>query len=350
MTPKKGLNIPLVTVFDETGAIIEADQRSVVRYAIQNGDGADSVFLCGTTGEFNRMTNQQRQQLFAVGVDEVRRVNATLPDGKSKIEAWVGVTAETKAETLENLRVARELKADLAVIAPLTIRDLPPAEIVDFFRTEIAEVVGDALPISLYDNPDIAYAPDSMGNLTVETIDELRQMPFVVALKASVTREVLQSFLNAFSGADGKPAFDVYYGNAPLIFVMDEMRREAEMDEKTRVAGVVSGTANLFPREWCKAWEAAEKGNVKLIEAYRKAFADFEKLCRSSSEHYATTKLVAGIKRGMFNRQIIDSAAVGAGTPALNVSEADAIDDGLNEIFDALEHIENQTRKFSKDA
>lgn len=349
MTPKKGLNIPLVTIFDETGEIIEADQRRVIRYTIRDGDGADSIFLCGTTGEFNRMTNRQRQQLFAVGIDEVQRVNASLPADK-KIEAWVGVTAETKAETLENLKVARELKADLAVISPLTITDLQPENIVDFFENEIAEIVGDELPISLYDNPDIAANPDVAGNLTVEIIEELRRIPFVVALKASVTREVMQEFMNAFSGANGKPEFDIFYGNAPLIFVMDEMRSVAQMSEQTRIAGVVSGTANVFPHEWKEAWEAAERGDAQSIESYRDAFADFEKLCRSSSENYAMTKLVAGIKRAMYKRKVISSPLVGAGTPALTAEEAKVIDDGIGGIFETLESIENQEQLVATEA
>lgn len=348
MTPKKGLNVPLITVFDEAGNIIEADQRRVIRHTIQDGRGADSIFLCGTTGEFNRMTNAQRQQLFAVGIDETRRVNSELADGVSKIEAWVGVTAETKAETLENIRFARELKADLAVISPLTIADLPPDEIVGFFRDEIAQIVGDGLPISLYDNPDIAAAPDVMANMPIALIERLRQLPFVVALKASVTREVLQGFLNAFSGANGKPRFDVYYGNAPLIFVLDEMQSEAAMSEH-QVAGVVSGTANLFPREWRAAWQAVIGGDAQSINLYRDAFADFEKLCFSESGRYATTKLIAGIKQGLYFRGVISSAAVGAGTAAMTIEEAEKLNGGLAKVLAKLEQI-NASQTFSKDA
>lgn len=340
--PKKGLNVPLVTVLDEAGNIIEADQRRVIRYTVQNGQGADSIFLAGTTGEFNRLSNAQRQQLFEIAVDETKRINAELPECTTRIEAWVGVTAETKAETLENIEYARQIGADMGVIAPLTIGDLAPDEIVEFFENDVARAVGedDPLPISLYDNPDIAAKPEVLGNMPIELIDKLRGLPFVVCLKASTTREVLQNFMNEFSGENGKPALDIYYGNAPLIFVMDEMQRKAEMTNR-KIAGVVSGPANLFPREWREAWQAAVKGDEKLIDAYRTAFEDFEKLTFSQNGQYTTTKMLSGIKYGLYFQGVISSPHVGKGTPALTAEEAEKLRSGLEKVQEKLRAIGN---------
>ena len=53
--PRKGLSVPVVTVLDERGALIEADQRALVRYVIQDGYGADVIFAAGTTGEWDRV-------------------------------------------------------------------------------------------------------------------------------------------------------------------------------------------------------------------------------------------------------------------------------------------------------
>jgi len=46
-TPAQGLSVPVITVVDEAGALIEADQRALVRYVIQDGYGADVVFAAG---------------------------------------------------------------------------------------------------------------------------------------------------------------------------------------------------------------------------------------------------------------------------------------------------------------
>lgn len=334
--------MPLVTALDEAGNIIEADQRRIIRHTFQNGSGADSIFLAGTTGEFNRITNEHRQQLFEIGVDETRRINAELPQGSLPVEAWVGVTAETKAETLENIKLARELKSEMAVIAPLTIGDLAPDEIIEFFERDIAQIIGsdETLPISLYDNPDIAAAPEVMANLPIELIERLRRLPFVVCLKASTTREVLQNYLNAFSGVDGNAPFDIYFGNAPLIFEMDEMRREAGMKDR-QVAGVVSGTANLFPREWRQAWQAVVKQDSESCAAYRSAFEDFEKLTFSENGQYVISKLIAGIKQGLYFQGIISSPLVAQGTPTLTADEAEKLNIGLEKILDKLRRTVN---------
>jgi dihydrodipicolinate synthase/N-acetylneuraminate lyase len=339
MPLRTGLNVPIITALDEAGEIIEEDQRRIIRYVIQRGRGADSIFISGTTGEFNRITNDQRRRLLEIGVEEVRSVNTLLPDGSLGIEAWAGVTAPTKAETLANLDLAAQLKADMAVIAPLAISDLAPGEIVSFFEREVAPLVGsgELLPIGLYDNSEIAAAPHATTNLTVARVEELSRLPFVVCLKASTTREILQNHMKAFASGGGARRFGVYVGNAPLIFEVDEMQREADIaTHSMAVAGVVSGTANLFPREWQQAWRAVVAHEPEMCAAYRSVFADFENLASFGDGHCRTSKLIAGIKQGMYSRGIISSPAVARGTPALKAEEAERLTEGIMRVTDEL--------------
>src|SRR5262245_3458235 len=98
--PRRGLSIPTVTVLDANGRVIEEQQRSVFRYAAQDGRGADIVFGAGTTGEWNRISNTERQRVIWIETDEVARINQeTSQQGRQPIEAWVGVTAENKRQT-----------------------------------------------------------------------------------------------------------------------------------------------------------------------------------------------------------------------------------------------------------
>lgn len=337
--PRTGLNIPIVTALDKAGNIIESDQRRIIRHTISDGRGADSLFICGTTGEFNRITNKQRQQLLEIGVDETRRVNSLLTKGSAPVETWVGVTAETKAETLENLRLAVLLKADMAVIAPVAVSDLAPDEILEFFERDVARLVGnsESLSIGLYENPDIAAAPDVMALLPLSLIDKLRRLPFVVCLKASTSREVLQGYMKAFASSEKSSDFPLYFGNAPLIFEIDEMQREAGVDsEKATVAGVVSGTANLFPSEWQQAWYSVMHGEKEKSAAYRDAFADFEKLTVFGGGAGRVSKLIAGIKQAMYSQGIISSPFVAHGTAALTAEEAKQLTEGLAHVLSEL--------------
>src|SRR5215813_5235296 len=73
--PRRGLSIPAITVLDENDRVIEDDQRRLFRYLTQEGKGADIIFGVGTTGEWNRITNAERQRLIWMEIDEVARIN-----------------------------------------------------------------------------------------------------------------------------------------------------------------------------------------------------------------------------------------------------------------------------------
>src|SRR5712692_5983526 len=118
--PRRGLSIPAITVLDARGRVIEDEQRAVFRYLAQQGRGADILFGVGTTGEWNRISNEERQRLIWIETDEVARINQEVSKRELQpVEAWVGVTAATRVETLANLECAIEARADAAVIAPL---------------------------------------------------------------------------------------------------------------------------------------------------------------------------------------------------------------------------------------
>src|SRR5262245_12153220 len=89
--PKPGLNVPVITVLDDSGKVIADEQRRIVRHVVQNGYGADVIFGVGTTGEWNRIANAERQRIMEIEIDEVRRINADrresrIEDRGSKIE------------------------------------------------------------------------------------------------------------------------------------------------------------------------------------------------------------------------------------------------------------------------
>src|SRR5712692_2774633 len=118
--PRRGLSIPAITVLDAGGRMIEEEQRRVFRYLAQGGYGADILFGVATAGEWNRISNIERQRLIWIETDEVALINQEISKRELQpVEAWVGVTAATRVETLANLECAIEARADAAVIAPL---------------------------------------------------------------------------------------------------------------------------------------------------------------------------------------------------------------------------------------
>ncbi|HEY6401769.1 MAG TPA: dihydrodipicolinate synthase family protein, partial [Blastocatellia bacterium] len=90
-TPRPGLNVPIITVLDDSSKVIADQQRRVIRHIVQNGYGADVIFGVGTTGEWNRLANAERQRIMEIEIDELRRINterrgSRVEDGRSRIE------------------------------------------------------------------------------------------------------------------------------------------------------------------------------------------------------------------------------------------------------------------------
>jgi dihydrodipicolinate synthase/N-acetylneuraminate lyase len=330
--PRRGLSIPVVTVLDPAGRVIEDEQRRVFRYAAQDGRGADIIFGVGTNGEWNRIPNSERQRLIWIETDEVRRINSRLATPAAQpIEAWVGVTGTTRKETLANLEVALDAGADAAVIAPLSIKDL--GDIITFFQRDVSDLFdhkGAWLPLYLYDNADIALNP-RIPHIRTRDVKRLSRLPFIFGLKVSAPRRVLGNYTKGALHYRDKGEFGIYVGNAMLmfqVFRMDDGLAGRIREYWNRYLlhnelpiGVVSGPANAFPREWQRAWRSCFSGDERLMAVYKSAFEEFSAACRFSDSGKTVKKSVACFKQALKLEGVIDSDAVAKGTRALTDDE-----------------------------
>ena len=223
---RRGLSIPSISVLDETDEIIEAEQRKVFQYNAQGGRGADIIFSVGTTGEYNRIANHQRQRLIYILSDEVKKINASLLKQKiNPIEGWVGVTAETTSLTLENIECALDHGVDAVVIAPLSIADLD--DVVSFFHRQVSDLFenrGQYVPVFLYDNKDIAVDP-KRSHIKTFDVKRLSRLPFIFGIKVSASRRVLGNYMRGASHYNDQGEFAIYIGNALLIFNVFHLKR-----------------------------------------------------------------------------------------------------------------------------
>ncbi|HYE75904.1 MAG TPA: hypothetical protein VEF04_21345, partial [Blastocatellia bacterium] len=81
--------------------------------------------------------------------------------------------------------------------------------------------------------------------------------------------------------------------------------------------GVVSGPANVLPREWQKAWRVCWAGDEELINRYKHLCADFEDCCVFQENGRNVMKMLACLKYALELDGIISSSIVCQGTPAL---------------------------------
>jgi len=346
---KKGLNVPAITVVDEDGRVIASEQRRLFRHLAQNGYGADEIFGVGTTGEWNRLTNAERQRVMEIEVEEVRQINAELTNPQSTIrnpqlvEAWVGLNGKTRAEILKNLDAAIQLGVDAAVIAPLAIEDLDEREIVRFFQRDLTNLLeaalapGRELPIFLYDNADIAAAGRT-PHIRTHIVKHLSRLPWVRGIKVSASRRVIGNYTKAALHYKQPGEFGIYIGNAMLIFEMyrpghtlfgrlREGWRDYLLNDAVPI-GVISGPANCMPREWQKAWRVCWAGDEELTDVFQDICQRFETICAFQEDGQRVKKTIACVKYALEIDGVIASSTVGKGTRALTAEQKAIFEEG----------------------
>jgi dihydrodipicolinate synthase/N-acetylneuraminate lyase len=346
--PRRGLSIPAITVLDSAGRVIDEEQRRVLRFIAQHGLGADIIFGVGTTGECNRISNAERQRLIRIEADEVASINHQITSrGLRPIQGWVGVTAETRSETLANVACAIDAGADAVVIAPLSIKD--GIDIVTFFQRDVSDLfdhLGRALPVFLYDNADIAADPRT-PHIHTRDVKRLSRLPFIFGLKVSASRRVLGNYTKGAGHYKDKGEFAVYVGNAMLMFQVFKLEdgfigRLREYWNRYLLhnelpIGVVSGPANALPREWQRAWRACYAGDERLMPVYRSAFEEFGRACRFTSGGKTADKTIACLKHALKLDGVITSDDVAEGTGALTEQERQRFAGRYRKIKDELE-------------
>jgi len=337
--PRPGLSVPVVTVVDDAGRLIESDQRALVRHVVQDGRGADVVFAAGTTGEWDRLANPVRQHVIQVCTEEVAKVNAQLSaEGERGAESWAGITTPSRRETLENLELALACGADAAVLAPLSIEDVDDP--VQFVRRDVADLLDAArrrIPVYLYDNADIAIDP-RVPHIRTRQVKEMSRLDFVRGIKVSAPRKVLGNYTKAARNFRERGEFGIYVGDAMLIFELFRPRpgplgRVVERWGRWRLRGelprgVVAGPANVLPREWAHAWQACRAGDVERMDAVGAVLEQFRAGTRAASGR----RTIACLKRALVTLGVTTSDAVAPGTPVLARPDAERFDAVFEEV------------------
>jgi dihydrodipicolinate synthase/N-acetylneuraminate lyase len=326
--PRPGLSIPIVTVIDRDGRVIESEQRHVVRYALQDGFGADIIFAAGTNGEWDRLDNDARREACRIAVEECRSAASRMP---KKIEAWAGITGHTRSETLENLEYALEIGAHAAVVAPLSIADSRhPVEFVERDIGSLFNRIGRMMPVFLYDNADIS-APGHAQHLHTRDVKEMSRLPYVRGVKVTASKSVIGNYTRAASHFKAAHEFAVYAGNAYLIFdlfappvgVADRMRHHWNrfLTQRARPYGVVSGPGGAMPREWQRAWQVCRSADRELMDVYRVAIDGFRDACTFTNRGKRFVPAIACLKAALAELNVIENETLGAGTPAMSVDQ-----------------------------
>ena len=191
------------------------------------------------------------------------------------------------------------------------------------------------LPVFLYDNADISAG--SVPHLRTKWVKQLSRLDFVRGIKVSAPPRRLGHYTKAARQFRDLGAFDIYVGDA--LHILEMMRPRTGFWGAIREhwnrfllhdllpAGVVSGPANLLPREWQRAWQVASAGDVERMD-------ELAPLFRAFSESYrfqAGKRSLAALKRGCCARACSSSDAVARGTAAFSADEGARFDAATRE-------------------
>lgn len=186
----------MVTPFDANMQVDYGKARKLAKYLVENG--SDGIVVAGTTGESPTLTNEERNKLVEVVVNEV--------GDRAKVIAGTG-----NNDTFDSINMTKDAERTGAhgVMAVVPYYNKPPQEgLYNHFRM-IAESTG--LPVMLYNIPG-----RSAVNMTADTIARLAEIDNIVAVKEAAGSMDQVAEIRRNTPAD----FIIYSGDDSLTLPM----------------------------------------------------------------------------------------------------------------------------------
>lgn len=229
MMKLSGSMTALATPFKD-GKLDEAAYENLVEYQVSNGTTV--LIPMGTTGEAVTMTPAERR----------RAIEVCLKANKGRVKVFAGAGSNSTAETIEGVKVARELGADGALVVTPYYNKPTQAGLVEHYRLIAKAHPG--FPLMAYNVPGRTGV-----DMLPDTVKRLLDVKEVVALKEA-TGNVLRT-LDVFEQVGDR--MTLLSGDdfvvAPFIFSGGK--------------GVVSVSSNVAPRKMADLCAAALANDVE---------------------------------------------------------------------------------------
>lgn len=229
----KGTFVVMVTpMLDNQGIDIETLKKNIDWYI---EEGLPGICVCGGTGEFTSLTQDER---LIIADTAVKHVNG-------RIKCIVGTAAETTSDTILYTKHAEEVGADgVMIINPYYCRPTED-EIFEHYKA-ISEASN--IPIMVYNNP-----AHSGVDLTPEIIVRLSTIPTVKYVKdASGDLRRIPDIMRLTNGEVG-----IFCGGEDLIFE----------NYLLGAVGWISVCANIIPKEAHSIFELMQDNKIGEAKA-----------------------------------------------------------------------------------
>ncbi len=261
MNARNGIIPPLVTPLVDRDTLDHAGLERLLEHVI--GGGVSGLFILGTTGEAPALSYSLRREL-------IERVCKQV---EGRIPVLVGVTDTAFVETVSLAKTAADCGADGLVVTTPYYFPAGQTELNDYVRNLVPEL---PLPVMLYNMPALTKVW-----FDFETLKDLTDLEKVVGVKDSSGD--LDYFGQLVTLREERPDWKFFVGPEHLLAEAVKLGGD----------GGVNGGANVFPKLFVDAYEAAASGDdvtlaakVAIIDSWQRAYD----IGKYASRHIKATK------------------------------------------------------------
>lgn len=210
----KGCGTAIITPFTEDGVNFE-EFRKLIEFQI--AEGADSIIVCGTTGESSTMTTEEKKETIKFAIDVANK----------RVPIIAGTGGNCTKTAIEMSKYAEEVGASAVLIVTPYYNKTTQAGLIAHYKA-IAEAIN--IPIILYN------VPSRTGlNIAPATCLELSKLNNIVAIKeASGNISQVAEIANLC-----KDNLAIYSGNDDQVLPILSLGG----------LGVISVLSNIIPRD-----------------------------------------------------------------------------------------------------
>ena len=223
-----GCGTAIITPFTNNGVNF-MEFKKLIEFQIK--EGADSIIVCGTTGESSTMTTEEKKEVIKFAIDIANK----------RIPIIAGTGANCTKSAIEMSKYAESVGADAVLLVTPYYNKTTQAGLIAHYKA-IAESI--TIPIILYN------VPSRTGlNITPETCLELSKIENIVAIKeASGNISQVAEISNLCKGN-----LAIYSGNDDQILPILSLGG----------LGVISVLSNIIPRDVHDMVQNFFDGNIK---------------------------------------------------------------------------------------
>lgn len=226
----QGVVVPLITPLTPEEKLDKRSLQKVIDHVIIGG--VDGVFVAGTTGEFARLKDSLRHELFALAAEFCG----------GRVPVYAGVSDTGLQRVRHHLKAAETAGVDAVVVS------LPyyyPVSDATEARVWFEAILGlTSRPVLLYEIPGnvgASIAPATLAKLS----------PHIAGIKdSSGSPEQMERYIAALGGTARHASF--LCGTEALL------EKAISLDAD----GVVPSMANAFPRLWTQTWAVRHSHNL----------------------------------------------------------------------------------------